>query len=55
MMEPLLKNGVRLDAAIWTRVICFAGLVDASDVHVPLERWRSQDTSVSCEGVSTPW
>ena len=55
MMEPLLKNGARVDAAIWTRVICFAGLVNASDVRVPLERWRLRDSSVSCEGVSTPW
>jgi hypothetical protein len=48
-----IKSSV--DEAIWTRVICLTGLVDASDVHVPLERWRSQETLVLCEGVSTPW
>jgi len=55
MMEPRLKHAARIDAAIWTPVICVVERVDASGARVSLERWRPQDTSVSCEGGSKPW
>ena len=33
MVEVLLENGARMDAATWTRLICFADVVEAGDVH----------------------
>ena len=54
-VELLLENGARMDAATWTRLICFADVVDAGDVRVLLEQRRPPDASASCEGVSTPW
>lgn len=55
MVELLLENGAQMDAATWTRLLCFADVVRAGDVRALLERRRPQDASASCEGVKTPW
>lgn len=55
MVELLLENGARMDAATWTRLMCFADAIDAGEVRDLLEQRRPQDASASCEGVSTPW
>ena len=55
MVELLLDHGARIDAAIWTRLICFADLVEAGDVRDLLEERRPQGASAACEGVKTPW
>ena len=55
MVELLLESGARLDAATWTRLICFADVVKAGDVRALLEERRPQDASAMCDGVRTPW
>ena len=55
MVDLLLENGARIDAATWTRLICFADVVKAGDVRALLEQRRPQDASASCEGVRTAW
>ena len=55
MVEVLLENGARMDAATWTRLLCFADVVGAGDVRALVERRRPQDASASCDGVNTPW
>ena len=55
MVDLLLENGARMDADNWTRLICFADIVDADDVRAFLEQRRPRDASATCEGVRTPW
>ena len=55
MVEVLLENGSVMDATTWTRLTCFAGVVEAGDVRALLEQRRPQDASASCEGAQTPW
>ncbi len=55
MVEVLLENGAVMDVATWTRLICFADVVEAGDVRALLEQRRPQDASASCEGARTPW
>ena len=55
MVELLLENGANMDAATWTRLICFADVVKAGDVRALLEERRPQGASAECQGVRTPW
>jgi ankyrin repeat protein len=55
MVELLLQNGAVIDAAMWTRLICFAEVVDAGDVRDVLERRRPANASDQCADVRTPW
>ena len=55
MVQLLLEHGARLDAPTWTRLFCFAKVVDAGDVSALLEARRPTAASASCEGVQTPW
>jgi hypothetical protein len=55
MLELLLKNGARMSAATWIRVICFIDVVDANDPRVLLEQQPRQEASAWREGVSTRW
>lgn len=55
MVELLLEHGARMDAATWTRLTCFADLVESGDVRALLEGLRPPDASTTCEGVQTPW
>lgn len=55
MVEVLLENGAVMDATTWTRLTCFAGVVEAGDVRTLLEQRRPKDASATCEGAQTPW
>jgi hypothetical protein len=55
MVELLLENGAVMDAAMWTRLMCFAGVVDAGDVRDVLEARRPAHASDRCADVRTPW
>jgi hypothetical protein len=55
MVELLLENGARMDGETWTRLICFADVVDAGDVRALLEQRRPPGAAATCEGVQTPW
>lgn len=55
MVELLLENGAVMDAAMWTRLMCFAVVVDAGDVRDVLEPRRPAAASEHCANVSTPW
>ena len=55
MVELLLENGAHVDATTWTRLMCFADKLKASDVRTILEQRRPQGTSATCEDVKTPW
>ena len=54
-VDVLLENGARLDADTWTRLVCFADVVDAEDIRTFLEQRRPENASATCEGVRTPW
>lgn len=55
MVQLLLDNGAVMDATNWTRLVCFAEVVEAQDVRALLEEWRPADASDTCVGVQTPW
>lgn len=55
MVELLLEHGAHMDAAMQTRLTCFARRVEADDVRALLEERRPPDASATCEGVQTPW
>jgi hypothetical protein len=55
MVELLLQNGAVMDAAMWTRLMCFAEVVDAGDVRDVLEPRRPANASDRCADVPTPW
>ena len=55
MVELLLENGAVMDAAMWTRLMCFAQVVDAGDVRALIEPRRPAQASETCDGVQTPW
>jgi hypothetical protein len=55
MVELLFENGAVMDAAMWTRLVCFAEVVDAGDVRMVLEPRRPADASDHCVDVQTPW
>jgi hypothetical protein len=55
MVQVLLDNGASLDAGTWTRLFCFANVVDAGEVRTLLNEQRPEHASDSCEQVQTPW
>jgi len=55
MVELLLEQGARLDAALWTRLVCFAASVEADDVQALLESRRPEDAVEHCDGVEIGW
>jgi hypothetical protein len=55
MVQVLLDNGASLDAGSWTRLVCFASVVDAGEVRSLLNERRPDGVSDSCEHVQTPW
>jgi hypothetical protein len=55
MVQVLLDNGASLDAGTWTRLFCFATVVDAGEVRALLNDRRPERASESCEHVQTPW
>ena len=55
MMEVLLENGAVLDAATWTRLMCFATAIEADEPRALLEQRRPDDASLACDHVQTPW
>ena len=55
IVELLLENGAVMDAARWTRLMCFAEVIDAGDVRDLLQPRRPAGASDACEGVQTPW
>ncbi len=55
MVEVLLEQGAVMDAAMWTRLMCFAQVVDAGDVRALIEPRRPAQASETCDGVQTPW
>jgi len=55
MVGLLLENGAVMDAALWTRLMCFAEVVDAGDVRDVLESRRPAGASDDCAFVETPW
>jgi len=55
MVELLLENGAVMDAAMWTRLVCFAEVVDAGDVRKVLDPRRPAQASDHCVDVPTPW
>jgi hypothetical protein len=55
MVELLLENGARMNAATWIRGSSCADVVDAGEVRVSLEQPHPQDASTWREGVSTRW
>ena len=55
MVALLLENGAVMDAAMWTRLMCFAEVVDAGDVRDVLEPRRPAHASDQCADVQTPW
>ena len=55
IVELLLEHGAVMDAAMWTRLMCFAEVVDAGDVRDVLEPRRPARASDECADVPTPW
>ena len=55
MVDLLFENGAVMNAAMWTRLICFAGRVDAGDVKDVLDAHRPAGASDACDQIQTPW
>jgi hypothetical protein len=56
MVELLLDHGATMPPPVWTRLRCFADVVDASDVATLLDARRPEDVPpYSCDAVATPW
>lgn len=55
MVDLLLENGAVMNAAMWTRLTCFAEVVDAGDVKDMLDGRRPVGASDACKEVQTPW
>ena len=55
MMEVLLDHGAVLDAATWTRLMCFATAIEADESRALLEQRRPDGASLACDHVQTPW
>ena len=55
MVELLLEQGARMDAALWTRLMCFSASVEADDVRALLEPRRPEDAVEHCDGIEIGW
>ena len=55
MVELLLEQGARMDAALWTRLMCFSVSVEADDVRALLEPRRPEASVEDCDGVEIGW
>ena len=55
IVELLLENGAVMDAEMWTRLMCFAAVVDAGEVRDLLQPRRPAGASDACDAVQTPW
>jgi len=55
MVEVLLDHGAALDAATWTRLMCFATAIEADESQSFLGPLRPDDASLACDHVPTPW
>lgn len=55
MVELLLEQGARVDAAMWTRLMCFSASVEAEDVLALLEPRRPEASVDNCDLVHVPW
>ena len=55
MVELLLEQGARMDAALWTRLMCFSASVEADDIRALLEARRPEDAVEHCDGVEIGW
>ena len=53
--QVLLDHGARLDAATWTRLMCFATAIEADESQSFLEPLRPDGASLACDHVQTPW
>jgi hypothetical protein len=55
MVDLLLEQGARLDADLWTRLMCFSASVEADDVQALLEPRRPEGVVEHCDGVEIGW
>jgi hypothetical protein len=55
IMEVLLEQGARLDAATWNHLMCFATAIEADESRAFLEERRPDRASLACDHVKTPW
>ena len=55
MVELLLEQGARMDAALWTRLMCFSASVEADDVRALLEPRRPEGSVEDCDHVQARW
>jgi hypothetical protein len=55
MVELLLDQGARLDAILWTRLMCFSASVEADDVQALLEPRRPEGSVEDCDGIEIGW
>jgi hypothetical protein len=55
IMEVLLDHGAELDAATWTRLMCFATAIEADESRAFLEPRRPDGAALACDHVKTPW
>jgi hypothetical protein len=55
MVELLLEQGARMDAALWIRLMCFSASVGADDVRALLEPRRPEGSVENCDRVETRW
>jgi hypothetical protein len=55
MVELLLEQGAQLDAATWTRLVCFSNSVKATDILSLIEPRRPVAATENCDRVDIPW
>jgi hypothetical protein len=55
MIEVLLEHGAVMDAATWTKLMCFATAIEADEARAVLEQRRPPGASLVCDHVQTPW
>ena len=54
-VEFLFQHGATVDTPAWTRLMCFAALLEAEEVRAVLERRQPPGTTLDCTGVSMPF
>ena len=55
MVELLLEQGARLDAILWTRLMCFSASAEIDDVRALLEPRRPEGSVENCDGIEIGW